>query len=48
MLDLFTTNSETIETNITSLHKRIYDLEHTIKFEKKVAMDSLKEEIIKL
>jgi len=31
MLDLFTTISESIETNFTSLHKRIDDLEHTIK-----------------
>jgi hypothetical protein len=31
MLELFTTNSELIENNFTFLHKRIDDLEHTIK-----------------
>jgi hypothetical protein len=31
MLNLFATNSESIETNFTSLHKRIDDLEHIIK-----------------
>jgi hypothetical protein len=48
MLSLFAANSETIENNFTSLHQRIDDLEHnviaTIKQDKKIAIDSLKEE----
>ncbi len=30
MLDLFATNSESIETNFTSLNQRIDDLEHNV------------------
>ena len=52
MLSLFAANSETIESNFTSLHQRIDDLEHNfiaaIKQDKKIAIDSLKEEIAKL
>ena len=52
MLSLFAANSETIESNFASLHQRIDDLEHNliaaIKQEKKIAIDSLKEEISKL
>jgi hypothetical protein len=48
MLSLFAANSETIESNFTSLHQRIDDLEHNfiaaIKQDKKIAIDSLKEE----
>jgi chaperonin cofactor prefoldin len=49
MLELFSANSESIENNFTSLRQRIDDLEHNviaaIKQEKKIAIDSLKEEI---
>ena len=49
MLDLFSANSESIENNFTSLRQRIDDLEHNviaaIKQEKKIAIDSLKDEI---
>ena len=49
MLELFSTNSESIENNFTSLRQRIDDLEHNviaaIKQEKKIAIDSLKDEI---
>jgi hypothetical protein len=48
-LAIFTANSESIESNFTSLHQRIEDLEQNviapIKQEKKIAIDSLKEEI---
>ncbi len=48
MLSLFAANSETIESNFASLHQRIDDLEHNviaaIKQDKKIAIDSLKEE----
>ena len=49
MLEQFTANSESIESNFTSLRQRIDDLEHNviaaIKQEKKIAIDSLKDEI---
>jgi hypothetical protein len=49
MLELFSANSESIENNFTSLRQRIDDLEHNviaaIKQEKKIAIDSLKDEI---
>ena len=49
MLTMFAANSESIESNFTSLHQRIDDLEQNviaaIKQEKKIAIDSLKEEI---
>ena len=52
MLSLFAANSETIESNFASLHQRIDDLERNviaaIKQEKKIAIDSLKEELAKL
>jgi chaperonin cofactor prefoldin len=52
MLSLFAANSETIESNFASLHQRIDDLEHNviaaIKQDKKIAIDSLKEEICNL
>ena len=48
MLSLFAANSESIESNFASLHQRIDDLEHNviaaIKQDKKIAIDSLKEE----
>ena len=48
MLSLFAANSETIESDFASLHQRIDDLEHNviaaIKREKKISIDSLKEE----
>jgi chaperonin cofactor prefoldin len=49
MLELFSANSESIEKKFTSLRQRIDDLEHNviaaIKQEKKIAIDSLKDEI---
>jgi len=53
---MFSANSESIENNFTSLRQRIDDLEHNviapikqelaaIKQEKKIAIDSLKDEI---
>jgi chaperonin cofactor prefoldin len=49
MLELFSANSESIENNFSSLRQRIDDLEHNviaaIKQEKKIAIDSLKDEI---
>jgi polyhydroxyalkanoate synthesis regulator phasin len=49
MLAMFAANSESIESKFTSLHQRIDDLEQNvvavIKQEKKIAIDSLKEEI---
>ena len=52
MLDMFGANSESIENNFTSLRQRIDDLEQNvitaIKQDKKVAIDSLKDEIKKL
>ena len=49
MLAMFATNSESIESNFTTLHQRIDDLEQNviaaIKQEKKIAIESLKEEI---
>jgi chaperonin cofactor prefoldin len=49
MLELFSANSESIENNFTSLRQRIDDLEHNviavINEEKKIAIDSLKDEI---
>ena len=49
MLTMFAANSESIESNFTTLHQRIDDLEHNviaaIKLDKKIAIDSLKEEI---
>jgi chaperonin cofactor prefoldin len=49
MLEMFSANSESIENNFTSLRQRIDDLEHNviaaIKQEKKIAIDSLKDEI---
>ena len=49
MLAVFAANSESIESNFTSLNQRIDNLEQNviagIKQEKKIAIDSLKEEI---
>jgi polyhydroxyalkanoate synthesis regulator phasin len=49
MLAMFAANSESIESKFNSLHQRIDDLEQNvfavIKQEKKIAIDSLKEEI---
>ena len=49
MLAIFAANSESIESNFASLHQRIDDLEQNviaaIKLDKKIAIDSLKEEI---
>ncbi len=49
MLSLFTTNSEAIEMNFSTLHQRIDDLEHNviaaIKQDKKIAIDALNKEI---
>jgi polyhydroxyalkanoate synthesis regulator phasin len=49
MLAVFAANSESIESKFTSLHQQIDDLEQNvfavIKQEKKIAIDSLKEEI---
>ncbi len=48
VLEMFAANSESIESNFSSLHQRIDDLEHNvitaIKQEKKVAIESIKEE----
>jgi hypothetical protein len=49
MLAIFAANSESIENNFSTLHQRIDDLEQNviaaIKLDKKIAIDSLKEEI---
>ena len=49
MLDLFATNSDSIDKNFTTLHQRIDDLEHNvivvIKNDKKIAIGVLNEEI---
>ena len=49
MLDLFATNSDSIEKNFTTLHQRIDDLEHNvivvINNDKKIAIDALNKEI---